>query len=289
MAEVPQSTSPKHQEMHSRPAYVEDSGILFTDRSESTEDDAFVALGQGVFRCKYKDGSVYVGGWCSGARQGPGEMRWSTGNTYAGNWSSGRPMGTGTMELTNGKQFTGNWENHNYAGSKDVALCQLASVGKWLQAMNDGYIWLWYNSSLFLPSQQLDLEPDPYSRTIPALDDHQIFAIRYMVDMLEKSFSHEEIRPHSMKQQQGLKTYVGCHTSEQPDGVGKIIFGLDCWYEGEFSNGVMQGLGIYRWPGKVVRGWWRNGMLDGYGDIEDRQGYRKAQWSQGRLYRESKI
>lgn len=284
-ADSPQYTSPKQQEMHPRPVYPEESGFLFTSRSESTED-APVEVRAGVFRCRYQDGSVYEGGWRNGARHGLGQMSWSTGKVYEGNWSDGKPEGTGTMQLAGGKRFTGNWEQFDYMGSEDVLQCQLASVEKWLEAMNDGYIWLWYIARCKL----VEVEADPYSRSILSFNDSQIFAIHYMISVLESSFSRVETRPHSMKQQYpGMRTYIGCHNLEKPDGVGKYVFGPQCWYEGEFSNGVMQGLGIHHWPGKVVRGWWRQGVLDGYGDIEDKQGYRKVQWSQGHLCWEARV
>lgn len=276
--ESPQCTSPKQQATHLRPMYAEESGLLFTSRSSFTEE-APVEVKEGVFRCRYQNGSVYEGGWCNGTRHGLGQMLWSAGKVYEGNWSEGRPEGRGTMQLVDGNRFTGNWMQFDYIGSEDVLTCQLASVGKWLQAMNDGYIWLWYS----IRSQRLEIEADPYSRGVISLEERQIFAIHYMVSMLENSFSQAEIRLHSIKKQfPGMKTYIGCHSFEKPDGVGKYVFGPQCWYEGEFSNGLMQGLGIHHWPGKVVRGWWRQGLLDGYGDIEDRQGYRKVQWSQGR-------
>lgn len=73
-------------------------------------------------------------------------------------------------------------------------------------------------------------------------------------------------------------TYMGELTdTDVPNGAGKVVFtnkdGVNCTYEGEFSDGVLSGYGTLSFAtGQIIKGSFRDGMLNGYGEMYDENG-----------------
>ena len=62
----------------------------------------------------YADGSIYVGGWNGGFRQGQGTFTYANGSIYIGEWKEGLRNGWGTSIEINGKKNIGQFRNEKF-------------------------------------------------------------------------------------------------------------------------------------------------------------------------------
>ena len=44
------------------------------------------------------------------------------------------------------------------------------------------------------------------------------------------------------------------------EGFGRYVFATGKAYEGQFSNDLKDGYGVFKWPdGRIYAGWWQEG------------------------------
>jgi hypothetical protein len=83
----------------------------------------------------YLDGSIYIGSWINGTKNGPGIMKFSDENKYVGNWKNDKFNGKGTFHLGDDKNvftykgyLSGTWKN----GWLKQGDWHVRPLGKWL-------------------------------------------------------------------------------------------------------------------------------------------------------------
>lgn len=88
-----------------------------------------------------------------------------------------------------------------------------------------------------------------------------------------------------LKRTEGVKRYLGTHREGVLEGVGEVLYGPDCKYQGELKGGKNHGFGVYTWPNrKVVISYWEEGLMHGPGLIIEPNGKSTSgQWEAGKL------
>lgn len=91
---------------------------IFDDASECVE----IHEKQDWAKCKFKDGSIYTGGWQSKMRHGDGRMEAVSGDTYVGQWMRDRMHGQGKYTFEDGSVFEGSYQNGSMHGRGVLSL-----------------------------------------------------------------------------------------------------------------------------------------------------------------------
>lgn len=88
-----------------------------------------------------------------------------------------------------------------------------------------------------------------------------------------------------LKRTEGVKSYMGTHSEGVLNGIGEVIYGPGCKYQGELKDGKSHGFGVYSWPNrKVVISYWEEGLMHGPGLIIEPNGKSTTgQWKAGKL------
>jgi len=94
-----------------------------------------------------------------------------------------------------------------------------------------------------------------------------------------------------IKRVDGVRTQMGTHIEGTLDGIGEIVYGPGCKYQGELKNGKNEGFGVYTWPnGKTVLSYWRAGAMHGPGLILEPNGRTTpGLWKDGKLKHTSSL
>ena len=237
-----------------------------------------VTEGRGSYR--YKSGAKYTGEVKEGRRHGLGTMTWSGGVQYTGNWQEGMPKGEGTMTFQ-GCSFQGNWSNPGSVGTEEVVKAQLQGLEEWLQACNEGYcklytVWLWYIQRKLPEGSITQLSNDQLYRLL----ESKIKAIRFVVsstEVLQKPADCNLVRNSS---------YIGSTKEGLPHGIGRKAFNGGCFYEGEWVDGLMHGVGVYQWTEQKKRiGLFKQGKCHGLSAFLDKGINTYSLWVNGKEVR----
>ena len=215
---------------------------------------------------RYMNGAKYQGTWSNGERQGEGEMRWSSTTFYRGHWNHGKPSDHGFMQLQPGTTFEGPWLRHQFQPSTSRLILP-ESFDRWVKAVNDGYgiphtVWLWFelNRKSLLPLKTYSLMPNPEIEQLLKDMNESLSEYLAIMDQCIDSANPGQF----LISTNGIQEYRGCHDNNKPDGIGRLVMGPKCKYEGEWVRGERHGFGRYFWPnGKVVYGFWKEGKTHG--------------------------
>ena len=92
----------------------EDETVETTDVTEATVKDGIVHITENTI--VYSDGSVYVGEFENGIKNGYGVYYFSNGDVYEGNFKDDKRNGYGVYYFSNGDEYEGNFENGQITG-----------------------------------------------------------------------------------------------------------------------------------------------------------------------------
>lgn len=205
-------------------------------------------------------------------------MRWSTAVEYTGNWHNGMPYGEGVMTFK-GLSFRGKWSDPMVRGTEEVLKARLQGLNDWLLANNEGYrktytVWLWYVQRQ-LPEPKLStLSNDQLSQLLTV----KIAAIRYLLSAAEEAILKQPQDCHFIRNED----YIGCVKAGRPHGIGRKTYIGNCFYEGEWVDGVLHGAGVYQWNGQKRRmAFFRVGKLHGLTVLTEKGNTSFSKWIEG--------
>ena len=230
----------------------------------------------------YKSRARYTGEVKEGRRHGLGTMTWSGGVQYTGNWQEGMPKGEGTMTFQ-GCSFQGNWSNPGSVGTEEVVKAQLQGLEEWLQACNEGYcklysVWLWYIQRKLPEGSITQLSNDQLYRLL----ELKIKAIRLLLAQGTEAFQTSPELCHFS----AANGYFGCTQEGLPHGIGRKAFNGGCFYEGEWVDGLMHGVGVYQWTEQKKRiGLFKQGKCHGLSAFLDKGINTYSLWVNGKEVR----
>ena len=194
-----------------------------------------VSWGQpsGKGKLTYANGSVYVGDFASGLRQGAGVFRTSKGDVYEGQWKNDRFDGNGKLALADGSRYEGNFKDGNRHGTGTQIYADGRQYsGAWLDDKKSG------NGTLTLKNGTKYTGP-------------------FKDDLAEGEGTIVTSR--------GDK-YVGQFARGKKSGQGTFSFANGNVYQGSFVDDLRNGQGTMRWTsGSYYNGEWKNDKRHGKG------------------------
>lgn len=222
--------------------------------------------GNGTFT--WLDGAKYIGEFKDWYRNGAGTMEWANGNKYIGEWKDDKPNGQGTMYFRDGGVYSGEWKDGYRTG---YGICDYpegdryegewssntpSGQGKAIYVNGDIYIGEWYNGN----RQGYGTF---YSK------DGWIYKGRFNNDVF---FANDEgAKTDTIYYKEGV--YIGSTIKNKgkivPNGKGVFIYSDVCSYMGTFEKGVKNGMGTYTTENSIHTGFFKNGLPNGEGELED--------------------
>ncbi len=194
-----------------------------------------VSWGQpsGKGKLTYANGSVYVGDFSSGLRQGVGAFRNSKGDTYEGQWKNDRFDGNGKLTLSDGSRYEGTFKDGNRHGTgTQIYADGRQYTGDWSGDKKNG--------------KGVLTQKNGTKYTGPFKDD-----------LAEGEGTVVTTR--------GDK-YVGNFVRGVKSGQGTFTFANGNVYQGSFANDLRNGQGTMRWvSGSYYNGEWKNDKRHGKG------------------------
>jgi len=190
--------------------------------------------GYGIFTLK--DGKKYIGEFKNDDIEGIGIITYENGNRYEGEFCHVK-NGIGTFYFLDGRKFEGNWKDGKKNGR-----------GIFYSKEGNKYEGYWENDRRILDNY---IENKEYIKEIIFLE-HTKVKIEYVDgDKYEGDYNP------STKTIEGLRTY---------------FFNHDEIYKGEFKDNVFSGKGELFYNGNKTSGNFKDGKLNGYGEIEMKDG-----------------
>ena len=187
----------------------------------------------GKGKLTYASGSVYVGDFASGQRQGTGVFRTNKGDVYEGQWKNDRFDGNGKLTFADGSRYEGSFkEGKRHGTGTQIYADGRQYTGAWLDDKKNG------NGTYTLKNGS--------KYTGPFKDD----------------FAEGE---GTIVNSRGDK-YVGGFLRGVKSGQGTFTFANGNVYQGSFADDLRNGQGTMRWTsGSYYNGEWKNDKRHGKG------------------------
>lgn len=237
------------------------------------------------FLTLYRNSKVYYSGlWRSGLFHGEGTLYKEDGTIKTGEWDNGhlnqtfvdtqlaaghykgyvrntQPDGSGYMKYANGDEYQGAWKQGRYHGFGLLSQGRDSILGQWVDGKLTGDA-LFRTDSLVYEGGFVDNIPTGVG--VLSTADGSYYSGTWsdgkrsgVGDML---FANGD-------------TYSGDWKDNEFHGVGKFIYAqLFSTYEGQWREGLPDGVGYYRSPSFAYRGEWDKGWMDGDGVLVFKNG-----------------
>jgi hypothetical protein len=183
------------------------------------------------------------------------------GDQYEGEWLEGERHGPGTLITTSGAVITGTWSHNSLSG-----------VAHYVSPLGEIYEGHWMKNHWHGQGQLTSANGDIYRGEF------------------HNGSMHGD---GELVSSQTGKLYRGQWKKNQRDGYGELITSLHghdkVKYEGEWSNGVLNGKGVYEKVGvEKYDGEWKDGLWSGYGvhttfGNETSSSMREGFWEKGKF------
>ena len=197
---------------------------------------------QGLGRKVYANGDTHEGLWQGGRAEGPGRYKWANRNEYDGQWQGGRMHGQGTLLWNTGNASC--WCHHRPLHARH------APTSRWACPCKHG-IWL---------HSMCQSDASPSRRTANLCCQQPADSICISVLLVPRSACQQLWLPLLMTSSTGLR-----HAAK-PSGLKPEFMTAGDRYDGEFTNGQEDGLGIFTWAdGTTYEGHWQRGQKHGIG------------------------
>lgn len=222
---------------------------------------------------QFENGSIYIGEWKNGLRDGFGVHSWLDGSRYEGEWLKDVANGKGKLIHADGDIYEGDWVNDKAEG-KGIYIFANGSLyrGDWKEDKQDGSgSEIWPDGAKYQGDYKLGKKEGQ--------------GILYFSDgsWYQGSFINNEIEgygTHNFKN----KKYEGLWVKSKMCGKGKFIYDDDKIYEGEMFDDQRNGFGkLTLADGTQFIGEWKKGKQNGIGMIVFNDGNSKyGKWENGK-------
>jgi len=264
--------------------------------------------GTGLYR--YSDGSIYLGRFSRGAREGMGQCVYPDGSKYVGEWQSDRPHGRGVWFSTGDQLQANRWNWGRPAGALDLDALQLdlqplrmvghtvclsgnCREGEGVLLRRDGVLYL----GTFRQGRMQGRGRAEYPNGgryrgeweagqrhgtgfFLALDGGRAKGCWEADGLLDKPCPVVEPLPE-LADKPFVLPVAGCIQGDCTGGQGTYLYKNGARYSGQFQAGKPHGQGEWIGPdGERYVGAFRQGAYDGYGTLFRANGRMEEGWWQ---------
>lgn len=186
----------------------------------------------------FKDGTIYDGSFQNWNFHGFGSMKWPNGDLYVGNFVNGSRSGKGRYTFASGGYYDGDWFNGNRHGQgENVYSDNVKYVGTYLNDKRDGYGVQEYTNGWvykgYFKEDKINGQGEYSHKTNGYYKGNFIDGVR----------TGYGIGIYPNENYQCPFKYLGNWQKDLHHGQGSY-FGYGYRYDGEFSEGYFQGIGI---------------------------------------------
>lgn len=243
--------------------YLRSGGVI--DTSDGTRK--VIQTADDETRVIYEDGSMYIGDWKDGNRNGIGKYISKDGRSvYEGEWKDDKRNGKGTQTYEDGTKYEGEWREDLYNGlgtrtSTDGHYIE----GEWKNGKLNG------KAKFFTEEGKLSIEGE-YSEQIPK----GMFRFHYDTSYAEVEFINGKLDSHVKQVYKDGSVYEGECAEDLPvaHGFGIKTKGDGTVYEGSWEKGLLIDGTITYPDGSRYSGTFKDGLYNGYGHMSYSDGSR---------------
>ena len=220
----------------------------------------------------FSNGSIYIGQWKNGQKEGCGVLAWPDGSRYEGSFVNDKANGYGKLTHAEGDIYEGQWLEDKANGQ-----------GTYLYADGRIYKGSWLNDKQH--GRGIEIWPDGVKYQGEFADGKKNGqGMLYFSDgsVYQGTFAKNEIEGFGVHLCED-KTYEGFWKCNRMNGKGKMMYNDGREYEGIFIEDLIEGMGRLRWKdGKRYVGEFKEGKQHGKGVLIVKDGEMKVGiWEKG--------
>ena len=251
--------------------YVKGNDI-YVGSFKDSKPDGFLSL--------YKNGNLYYTGlWSEGKFNGEGTLYKEDGSIKTGDWENGNlvqtevdvqlpeghykgyvkynlPDGIGTMVYQDSSQYSGKWKNGLWDGEGLYTTLSDTISSSWIKGLLDGNT---YIHNPYFKYEGTYMEGNPHGYGVLSVPGSQIYS---------GFFNDGERDGYGELTLANGDSYKGDWGNGLFNGDGQYIYKNDmAFYDGQWYDGLQDGIGYYRCHAFAYRGEWEDGWINGYGKM----------------------
>ena len=220
----------------------------------------------------FSNGSIYIGQWKNGLKEGYGVLAWPDGSRYEGSFLNDKANGVGKLTHAEGDIYEGHWSDDKANGQ-----------GTYLYADGRIYKGNWSNDKQH--GRGIEIWPDgvKYQGEFSEGKKHGQGMLCFADGSIyQGNFSQNEIEGFGVHLCED-KTYEGQWKCNKMDGKGKLAYNDGRVYEGIFHEDILEGIGRLKWKdGRRFIGEFKEGKQHGKGVLILKDGEKKVGlWERG--------
>jgi len=201
----------------------------------------------------FSNGSIYIGQWKNGLKEGYGVLAWPDGSRFEGSFINDKANGYGKLTHAEGDIYEGYWleDKANGQGTYLYADGRIFK-GNWLNDKQHGRgIEIWPDGVKY---QGEFAEGKKNGQGMLCFADGSVY---------QGSFVKNEIEGFGVHLCED-KTYEGFWKCNKMNGKGKLLYNDGRTYEGMFQEDLLEGMGTLKWKdGKRYIGEFKEGKQHG--------------------------
>jgi len=236
------------------------------NNNNKINENKLIAHGRGILI--YKNGNKYLGIFENGKKSKLGIYYFKNGSKYKGYWENNKFNGYGIYYYANGTIYEGYFKDNKRNG-----------VGVVTIPNGDIYESIWNNGNISCIGKIIYKNGEIYEGYMKNYKKDSCGIINYPNGDLFIGIIFDDLLYFGTFSRKNGERYVGYFKNNKMNGYGKLkSFIKNEVYEGNFKDGIKQGIGKYFYSnGDTYKGYWLDNLRNGFGILK----YNNGDWFEG--------